>query len=97
MRLVKRMSCIVAVVFSISFIGVGCKENKKIEDKTFCEIISEITGKEVNIPSEAPFGVTIGADDSYCEIDTMKIEYLIVLILCYVIHFHMMIFFVYCL
>ena len=64
MRLIKRISCIVAVVFSISFIGVGCKENKKIEDKTFCEIISEITGKEVNIPSEAPFGVTIGADDA---------------------------------
>lgn len=56
--------------FSSSFIFVGCKEDKKVQDKTFCEIISEITGENVTIPSEAPFGVTIGADDSYCEIDT---------------------------
>ena len=74
MKLIKRLLCIVTVVFSLSFIGVGCKGNEKIEDKTFCEIISEITGKEVNTPSDAPFGVTIGADDSYCEIDTNPLD-----------------------
>lgn len=70
MKALKGLICIVLVVFSSSFIFVGCKEDKKVQDKTFCEIISEITGENVTIPSEAPFGVTIGADDSYCEIDT---------------------------
>ncbi len=70
MKALKGLICIVLVVFSSSFIFVGCKEDKKVQDKTFCEIISEITGGNVTIPSEAPFGVTIGADDSYCEIDT---------------------------
>lgn len=62
------------VVFSISFIFVGCKEDKKVEEKTFCEIISEITGEKITIPSDAPFGVTIGEDDSYCEIDTNPLD-----------------------
>ena len=70
MKALKGLLCILLVVFSSSFIFVGCKEDKKVQDKTFCEIISEITGENVTIPSEAPFGVTIGADDSYCEIDT---------------------------
>lgn len=74
MRELKRILCIAMVVFSISFIFVGCKEGKKVEEKTFCEIISEITGKEITIPSDAPFGVTIGADDSYCEIDTNPLD-----------------------
>lgn len=74
MRELKRILCIAMVVFSISFIFVGCKEDKKVEEKTFCEIISEITGKKITIPSDAPFGVTIGADDSYCEIDTNPLD-----------------------
>lgn len=74
MRELKRILCIEMVVFSISFIFVGCKEDRKVEEKTFCEIISEITGKKTTIPSDAPFGVTIGADDSYCEIDTNPLD-----------------------
>ena len=74
MRELKRILCIAMVVFSISFIFVGCKEDRKVEEKTFCEIISEITGKKITIPSDAPFGVTIGADDSYCEIDTNPLD-----------------------
>ncbi len=74
MRELKRILCIAMVVFSISFIFVGCKEDRKVEEKTFCEIISEITGKKTTIPSDAPFGVTIGADDSYCEIDTNPLD-----------------------
>lgn len=70
----KKILSIAMVVFSIGFIFVGCKEDKKIEEKTFCEIISEITGKKITIPSDAPFGVTIGADDSYCEIDTNPLD-----------------------
>ncbi len=74
MKVLKGILCTLMVIFSSSFIFVGCKEDKKedkkVEAKTFCEIISEITGENVTIPSEAPFGVTIGADDSYCEIDT---------------------------
>lgn len=74
MRELKRILCIAMVIFSISFIFVGCKEDRKVEEKTFCEIISEITGKKITIPSDAPFGVTIGADDSYCEIDTNPLD-----------------------
>lgn len=74
MRELKRILCIAMVVFSISFIFVGCKEDRKVEEKTFCEIISEITGKKTTIPSDAPFGVTIGADDSCCEIDTNPLD-----------------------
>lgn len=74
MRLIKRILCIVMAIFLMNFIFVGCKEDKKIAEKTFCEIVSEITGKSVTIPSEAPFGITIGVDDSYCEIDTNPLD-----------------------
>lgn len=70
MKLIKEILCIVMSVILISFIFIGCNYNKHVENKTFCEIVSEITGTEVTTPSEAPFGVTIGVDDSYCEIDT---------------------------
>ena len=40
------------------------------KEKTFCEIVSQITGEEVKTPSESPYYITIGSDDSYCEIDT---------------------------
>ena len=49
---------------------IGCSKNKSVDKKTFCELVSEITGETVTVPSDAPFGFTIGADDSYCEIDT---------------------------
>ncbi len=39
-------------------------------EKTFCEIVSEITGKTVITAEDAPYYFTIGGDDSYCEIDT---------------------------
>ena len=42
--------------------------------KTFCEIVSQITGKEVTTPSESPYYITIGSDDSYCEIDTNPLD-----------------------
>ena len=41
-----------------------------VKTKTFCEIVSEITGKEINTAKDAPYYFTIGDDDSYCEIDT---------------------------
>lgn len=74
MKLVKRIMCIALVIFSTNIFFVGCKKEKSIEDKTFCEIISEITGKTVITPLDAPFGVTIGSDDSYCEIDTNPLD-----------------------
>ena len=42
--------------------------------KSFCKIVSQITGKEVTTPSEAPYYITIGSDDSYCEIDTNPLD-----------------------
>ena len=42
--------------------------------KTFCEIVSQITGNEVTTPSESPYYITIGSDDSYCEIDTNPLD-----------------------
>lgn len=42
--------------------------------KTFCQIVSEITGKEVLNASDAPYYFTIGSDDSYCEIDTNPLD-----------------------
>ena len=41
-----------------------------IEKKTFCEIVSDITGTTVASPEDAPYYIVIGEDDSYCQIDT---------------------------
>lgn len=72
MKLTKKILCIALSLFTIALIG--CKKNNnnqnQEQEKTFCKIISEITGETVNTPSDAPFGVTIGSDDGYCEIDT---------------------------
>lgn len=38
--------------------------------KSFCEIVSEITGSQVLTAADAPYYFTIGSDDSYCVIDT---------------------------
>ena len=49
-----------------TFVFTACSE----KNKTFCEIVSEITGEEVSNADDAPYYFTIGDDDSFCEIDT---------------------------
>lgn len=42
--------------------------------KTFCQIVAEITGKTVATTDDAPYYFTIGSDDSYCTIDTNPLD-----------------------
>ena len=71
---------------SIAFIGCGNNAEKNggngttdtdkdngnnvTEQKTFCDLVSEVTGIKFDDPKDAPYNFTIGEDDSYCQIDT---------------------------
>ena len=44
--------------------------NNVTEQKTFCDLVSEVTGIKFDDPKDAPYNFTIGEDDSYCQIDT---------------------------
>lgn len=59
---------------SIVFIGCGNDTGKQVSQKTFSELVSEITGQEVASPEDAPYYFEIGKDDSYCMIDTNPMD-----------------------
>lgn len=63
----RNLVCVIMAIIAMMCL-VGCE--RRNNNKTFCEIVSEITGESVILPKDAPYGFTIGADDSYCEIDT---------------------------
>lgn len=50
--------------------GTTDKNNAVVGQKTFCELVSEVTGIKFDDPKDAPYNFTIGEDDSYCQIDT---------------------------
>lgn len=71
------------IILSITMLStvalfVGCNSDSPTSNgnsdsqapKTFCQIVSEITGETVLTSEDAPYYFTIGSDDSYCEIDT---------------------------
>ena len=66
---------IASILFIMSILLVSalaaCGEGEVSgRDKSFVELISEITGEEINSVSDVPYYFTVGGDDSYCEIDT---------------------------
>lgn len=63
------------ILILVSGIFTACSDNVSPNNKTFCEIVSEITGKEVLTAKDAPLYFTIGDDDSYCEIDTNPYDF----------------------
>lgn len=56
----------------LTHVFIACSENPSTttHTKTFCEIVSEISGYQVVTADNPPPFFTIGSDDSYCEIDT---------------------------
>ena len=56
----------------LTHVFIACSENPSTTTptKTFCEIVSEISGYQVVTADNPPPFFTIGSDDSYCEIDT---------------------------
>ena len=59
------------VVASSVFLMAACEDGEEsVRDKSFIELISEITGEEINSVYDVPYYFTVGADDSYCTIDT---------------------------
>ena len=70
----KRLLCFtlstMALVFTFVFSACNSSLIGTPQTKTFCQLVTEITGEEVLSAEDAPYYFTIGSDDSYCEIDT---------------------------
>lgn len=69
----KKIIALILFVSSILSVCVmaACGEGEEgVRDKSFIELISEITGEEINSVYDVPYYFTVGADDSYCTIDT---------------------------
>lgn len=75
------LSLLLIAMLCVSIVFAGCiddslnannnsNNNNNVDVKTFCELVSEITGIIVNSPEDAPIYFVIGSDDSYCQIDT---------------------------
>ena len=63
------------ILILATVIFTACSDNISPKDKTFYEIVSEITGEEILTSGDLPIYFTIGDDDSYCEIDTNPFDF----------------------
>lgn len=78
-KMKKLVLAILMIILSFSLLTActsqsGTSGQSGAKDKTFCEIVSEITNTTVLTPKDAPFYFKIGDDDSYCEIDTNPLD-----------------------
>ena len=75
-KLGKLFLAVMLVLTAMVFVGCSgdSSGDSSKKPKSFCEIVSEITGKQISTPADAPYYFTIGSDDSYCEIDTNPLD-----------------------